>query len=585
MDAGLKNTMRDIEAMKAKVGQLSMGFKELDLGYKSYVREKTDLEEMKKSLEKLPEIPRRRFDYVISNPPYVGYNEASKQKVLIIKFIQEKKAQMSNIYGVNLNTVPGRIKAYAPKPNLYAFFIALGIALLKDRGKLCYIIPQTILTASDLDVLRYYLAKFTTIEKIITFSGKMFIGRGLKQNKPIPTSSLIFVLNKKMPSSLHKVEVINYKNPNDNLEETLQNILTGKKIVRKKILQEKLYQNVANWSFIKQDKKTLEFFDYYKHNEAFDIYRIPEFSKSKFNSIFYFDKGLVFPKNKIIPKSELPDGNYFHIIKAKKNKYQLSLSGMVVLELDIRFPKGSQGIEVYEKKYKVIWRYMNANRFYFTDEKIMLNFNWVLISSDNKNEMLYIFSLLNSKLNRFVFNNLLKSENEKDILLGIKAIKEFARVPKINKGNQYIKDEIIKCAEDLLNLEGKILSNFVDFSNIMVQKFDRVLVKDCHLILKWNNEVTKLDIRENLNLIKKVIYEKYNKMDLISDKQSINLSELKDLPVIDYEKQNQIKEYIDDLIFALYFNIPIENFGLNKAIEIKSKLLNNKYYNFIKNVN
>jgi len=135
LDTGLKNTMRDIEVMKARVGQLSMGFKELDLGYKSYVREKTDLEEMKKSLEELPKIPRRRFDYVTSNPPYVGYNEASKQKVLVIKFIQEKKAQMSNIYGVNLNTVPGRIKAYAPKPNLYAFFIALGMALLKDGGE------------------------------------------------------------------------------------------------------------------------------------------------------------------------------------------------------------------------------------------------------------------------------------------------------------------------------------------------------------------------------------------------------------------------------------------------------------------
>jgi len=110
LDTGLKNTMRDIEVMKARVGQLSMGFKELDLGYKSYVREKTDLEEMKKSLEELPKIPRRRFDYVISNPPYVGYNEASKQRVLVIKFIQEKKAQMSNIYGVNLNTVPIRTK-------------------------------------------------------------------------------------------------------------------------------------------------------------------------------------------------------------------------------------------------------------------------------------------------------------------------------------------------------------------------------------------------------------------------------------------------------------------------------------------
>lgn len=225
---------------------------------------------------------------------------------------------------------------------------------------------------------------------------------------------------------------------------------------------------------------------------------------------------------------------------------------------------------------------MNATRFYFTDEKIMLNFNWILISSDNKNEMLYIFSLLNSELNRFVFNNLLKSENEKDILLGIKAIKEFVRVPKIDKGNQYIKDKIVKCTEELLNLERKILSDFVDFSTIMVQKYDSVSVKDHHLVLKRNDEITKLDIRGSFNLTKKVIYEKYNKGGLISDNQSISLSELKDLPVIDCEKQNQIKEYIDDLVFALYFNINVKKTDLNKAAKIKSKLLTNKYYNLIK---
>ncbi|GAJ17107.1 unnamed protein product, partial [marine sediment metagenome] len=157
----------------------------------------------KKSLEKLPEMPRRRFDYVIGNPPYVGYNECSKQKVLIFELMKQGKASLNNIYCVNLHSIPNHQKKYPPKPNLYIFFIALGIALLKDDGKLSYIIPQTILSAGDLDVIRYRLAKFTTIEKIITFSGKMFIGRGIKQNKPVATSSLIFVLNRKMPSSLH----------------------------------------------------------------------------------------------------------------------------------------------------------------------------------------------------------------------------------------------------------------------------------------------------------------------------------------------------------------------------------------------
>jgi type I restriction-modification system DNA methylase subunit len=178
-----------------------------------YMRDKKDLEDLFQSLEGGLD-HRKRFDYVIGNPPYIGYNECSRQNMRFLKRLQDKNDHsitMGNVYGVNLNTVKGRKKPYSPKPNLYAFFVALGLALLKDNGKICYIIPQTILTAGDLDVLRYHLAKNTTIEKIITFEGNLFIGRGIKQKKPVATSSLIFIAKKAVPKANHSVKVINYK--------------------------------------------------------------------------------------------------------------------------------------------------------------------------------------------------------------------------------------------------------------------------------------------------------------------------------------------------------------------------------------
>lgn len=371
LDTEIRNTMHDI------VGQLSLlSSKKVDLDYASFMREKTDLEEMKKSLEKHPNMPRKRFDFVIGNPPYVSYNECSKQEVLIVKFIQDKKVQMSDIYGVNLNTVPGRIKAYAPKPNLYSFFIALGLALLKDNGRICYIIPQTILTANDLDVLRFHLAKFTTIDKIITFSGNMFIGRGLKQNKAVATSSLVFVIKRAMPNiATHQVDIVHYKNPKDDLEKCLKNISLGKGISKKRIKQHDLLVNLANWNFIKHDKITSDFIGDYKKNDSFDIYRIPEISRQKFNSIFYFDKGLVFPKNKIEKFNDKKyKDNYFHLIKSEKDKYRLILTKEVINQDSIGFPKGSQGIDVYNKKYKIVWSYMNSSCFYYTDEKNNVEF-------------------------------------------------------------------------------------------------------------------------------------------------------------------------------------------------------------------
>ena len=56
--------------------------------------------------------------------------------------MKEKKVQINNIYGVNLHSVPDNHKKYSPKPNLYAFFIALGIALLKDNGNFVILFPK-----------------------------------------------------------------------------------------------------------------------------------------------------------------------------------------------------------------------------------------------------------------------------------------------------------------------------------------------------------------------------------------------------------------------------------------------------------
>lgn len=132
------------------------------------MRDEGDVSEMKQSLaDSVDErsgtrCPRRRFDFVIGNPPYIGYNEASKSLgVKLFRMMKNGSAKLSKIYGWNLHSAPGRQKKYPPKPNLYAFFLALGFALLKKNGRFCYIIPQTVLTEPDYDVVRYHLSQTT----------------------------------------------------------------------------------------------------------------------------------------------------------------------------------------------------------------------------------------------------------------------------------------------------------------------------------------------------------------------------------------------------------------------------------------
>ena len=579
-DTALRNTINDISV---KSGQLSINFDELDLGYKSYVREEDDLEEMKRSLEEHPHIPRRRFDYVIGNPPYVSYNECSKQSLLTFELIKKGKVQLNNIYGVNLHSIPNNPKKYAPKPNLYAFFIALGLALLKDNGKLCYIIPQNILTASDLDVIRYHLSKNTTIEKIVIFNSKMFINRGVKQNKIIPTSSLIFVVskNKLPPMSNHEVEIINYKNENHSIDKTLENILHGKYIDKKKISQNILLKNVKNWNFVKQNKKFLSFYESYQKNTVdISIYYDHVTAKQFFGNKFYFDGSFNIP-TKDIQTKKIDDNDYWEIPHLKSDGFRVKTEGFYPKNRKIKIAHGSQGMIMLNTEYKVIWRYVNPDKFFFIEGKNVLpRFQQFCIASNEKGEILYLLSLLNSRINLLLLKNLLKNEQEKDILIGLSIIKNFVRIPKINDRNKSIKNEIIQSTEEMLELEEKKLSDFIDFSNIMIQKFDEIKLEKDKLILIKDKNKFSLDIKGNniqKELIKKIINEKF----INENVDNITLLDLKDLPIIDYDLQKQLKDYIDDLVFALYFNGTIDKLGLDEAQNIKDKCKKNQFYDIL----
>ncbi len=409
----------------------------------------------------------------------------------------------------------------------------------------------------------------------------MFIGRGLKQNKPVPTSSLIFVLSRKMPSETSKVEFINYKDPDDDIEETLQNILKGEKISKKEISQSKLLQNVANWNFVKQAKKFLDFHEEYKNN-TIDISSFR--TKLSPENDFSFDGGVIINEN--LTKNKNVDG-CFEIFDYKNNNWNAyAISGSdkyYPINGSFKFPSGNQGITTFHKKFKIIWRTRFANRFQFTNRKVILiNNQSLLVSSNSKDELLFYFSLLNSPITKIILEENLKQENEKDYFMPLRAVKEFVRIPKINDNNKDIKEEVIKQAEELLASEEKTLSDFVDLSKVMVQKFDSVSVESGNLILEKDEDKIKIQIRGDKKLVKKIIDEKYNK-GLKLDKLTISLSELKTLPIIDYDRQQELKDYIDDLVFALYFNIGLESFGLNKADKIKTNCSKNPYYKLVNN--
>lgn len=568
-------------------GQLSYFSRVVKLPYPSYMRDEEDLAEMVGSMTSFP---RRRFDYVIANPPYVSYNECSKQGVLVFDLLKQGKVKLNNIHGVNLHSVPGNPKRYRPNPNLYAFFIALGLSLLKDDGRLCYIIPQTILTAGDLDVLRYHLAKYVTIEKIITFNRNLFIERGLKQKRIIPTSSLIIVVGKEAPSKNHRVEIANYKDSEDTIDKTMRNISNNQKIDTKRILQNNLLKNFQNWNYVTQAQGLIELYEEYKSNSVdISIYYEHTQAKREFSSRFYFDSGYSIDERKVLQKP-IDEGSLhyrfpklnskFWTIKEYKGYWPNIRSGDSPMVIDLR--QANQGYNLLDSKYKVVWSYINPIRFHFTDSPVIWARNQICaIGSENKAELLYLFSVLNSSVVNRILLLQLRSEYEKDFLVSTSSIKDYVRVPRITSLNKHIKDEIIKRTEEMLALEEKTLSDFVDFSGMLMQKFADVQVDGNALVLCQDDGKTELQIKGDTELVVTAIAKKSGTGRLKLEGYEMTLSELRNLPVIDLEKQAKLKGYIDDLVFALYFKIPLKEVGLDKAEEIQKACSGSKYYQLL----
>lgn len=532
------------------------------LDYPSFMREEEDLEDLLKTLQENGGV-RERFDYVIGNPPYIDYNVCSRQKVEFVRKIQDKKdntINMGNVYGMNLNTANGRIKNYSPKPNLFAFFIALGLALLKDNGRLCYIIPQTILTARDLDVLRYHLSSFTTINEIITFDANLFIGRGLKQNRPVSTSSLIIKLQKKNPSNNHKVNIINHSSYMDNEGIDVEEYIKNSKKTKRKLSQRILLEEIANWNFIKHDDKFFKYFKEYQNNtQSIEMYRrngLPNYD-------YIMLDGYININNKEISKEKLEDS--YLIPKLKKGSLYISKYRFFDKKGKIKRAQGSQDpYRLIKLKYKILWRYQNPNGFHFSDrENVLPNYGVYSIASEDKNEILFFLSILSSSLITKLFEYLFKNDNEKSFLLGLTVIKEFVRIPKIDNHNKHIKQEIIKTMERLISIEKLKLKDVIKF-DVTKQKFDSVSVNKHHIILNDKDYVKKIKIKSKTEVVKNTI-NKFNK----KKRSIITLNELKFLKLIDNKERNNIKDYLNDLIFALYFNIEVKEIGIQNANHIK----------------
>jgi hypothetical protein len=240
--------------------------------------------------------------------------------------------------------------------------------------------------------------------------------------------------------------------------------------------------------------------------------------------------------------------------------------------------QANQGYNLLDSKYKVIWSYMNPQRFYFTDMPVIWPRNRMCaIGSDNKREIMYLFALLNSSVTKRILKWQVETEQEKDLLISIASIKEYIRTPNIAE-NIRIKEQIIQSVEELLSAEDSVLSLFVDFSSILLQEFDRVEVSGKTLVLTKDKAKSILKIEGKTDLIATLIASKCCENGLYTP---FKLNELRNLQVIDSQRQELLKRFIDDLVFALYFNVPLSTQNIRNESKTHIACADNKFYKLV----
>ncbi len=104
----------------------------------------------------------------------------------------------------------------------------------------------------------------------------------------------------------------------------------------------------------------------------------------------------------------------------------------------------------------------------------------------------------------------------------------------------------------------------------MMQHFDNITVDNDLLILQNGNQKINCKIIKNKELIKSY-FENQNINSAL-----LTLTNLTNLYIIDYEKKNEKLNKINDLVFALYFNLEASN--LEDISEICKE---NKCYNYL----
>ncbi|MFA5783065.1 MAG: N-6 DNA methylase, partial [Bacteroidales bacterium] len=354
------------------------------------------------------------FDVVIGNPPYVMAEIDESQKHYLTKkyLLQEGK------------------------PDLYRFFVEQSHNILKDEGRFCFIIPNSILTIPSCGKLRKYLLSEGGIIEIVNFWGQVFDGVSIN-NIILTTQKNSKSFNIRLINDRSsKPDALSLKNASTNAIEVSKNEI---------IMDEDFIIQMGNSKNISSIIKKIEI------------------NKKKLFEVSNYTLGMQVYHNSIHKKSDIEKRIYHSLIKENKTYFPETGGANISRYLfkDVAKEYVSFGDWCYNKPD---WAFCSGERILIREipSKTTLNCcitvtehipnKAVIIVKSNVISNKFLLGILNSKLIGFyVFNSTEKGNQRLFPRVSLTTIKNLP-VPVINYDNKKLHDEIVKLVDLLLKL-------------------------------------------------------------------------------------------------------------------------------------
>jgi adenine-specific DNA-methyltransferase len=169
---------------------------------------------------------RKKFDLVIGNPPYIRYQYFDKQQQIFAAEIFSR---------ANLK--------YTKLTNAWVSFVVGSSLLLKEQGKIAFVLPAEILQVSYAQALREFLAHFYNKINIISFERLVF--RDIQQE-------VVLLLCEKNKSEEHSIEHSELRDAGD---------LSKLNVARLKNPKKQIDFKSKKWTFYFLDQKEIDFLE------------------------------------------------------------------------------------------------------------------------------------------------------------------------------------------------------------------------------------------------------------------------------------------------------------------------------------